>query len=41
MPVHYLKRRVAANIKRLEEVEGIRRHIEGNNLIIFIELIKF
>jgi hypothetical protein len=41
MSVRYLKRREAANIKRLEKVEGVRRHAESNNLIILAELIKF
>lgn len=38
--VHNLKRRVAANIKRLKEVGGVRRHVEGDNLVILAELIK-
>jgi hypothetical protein len=41
MSVRYLKRREAANIKRLEKVGGIRRHAESDNLIILAELIKF
>jgi hypothetical protein len=41
VPVHYPKRRVAANIKRLEEVGDVRRHAEGDNLVILAELIKF
>jgi hypothetical protein len=40
MSVQHLERRVAANIKRLEEVGGVRRHAESNDLIIFAELIK-
>jgi hypothetical protein len=40
MSVQHLERRVAANIKRLEKVGGVRRHAESNNLIILAELIK-
>jgi hypothetical protein len=38
--VQHLKRRVAANVKRLKEVRGVRRHTESNNLVILAELIK-
>jgi hypothetical protein len=34
------ERRVAANIKRLEEVGGVRRHAESDDLVILAELIK-
>jgi hypothetical protein len=40
MSVQHLERRVAANIKRLEKVGGVRRHVESNNLVILAELIK-
>jgi hypothetical protein len=40
MSVRSLERREAAYIKRLEKVRGIRWYIEGNNLILCIELIK-
>jgi hypothetical protein len=40
MSVQHLKRRVAANIKRLKEVRGVRRHAESNNLVILAKLIK-
>jgi hypothetical protein len=40
MPVHDLKRREAANIKRLEEVRGVSWHAEGDDLVLFTELIK-
>jgi hypothetical protein len=40
MSVQHLKRGVAAYIKRLEEVRGVRRHTEGNNLVLCTELIK-
>jgi hypothetical protein len=40
MSVQHLKRGVAAYIKRLEEVRGIRQHTEGNNLVLYTELIK-
>jgi hypothetical protein len=38
--VQHLERRVAANIKRLEEVRGVRRHAESDNLVILAKLIK-
>jgi hypothetical protein len=41
MSVRHLERREAANIKRLEEVGGVRRHAESDDLIILAELIKF
>jgi hypothetical protein len=40
MSVQHLKRGVAAYIKRLEEVRGIRRHTKGNDLVLCTELIK-
>jgi hypothetical protein len=40
MSVQHLERRVAANIKRLEKVGGVRRHAESDDLIILAELIK-
>ena len=38
--VRYLKRREAANIKRLQETRYIHRHIETNNLVLYTVLVK-
>jgi hypothetical protein len=40
MSIHHLKRRVAANIKRLKKVRGVRRHAESDNFVVLAELIK-
>jgi hypothetical protein len=40
MSVHYLERRVAADIKRLQEMRGVRRYTESDNLVILAVLIK-
>jgi hypothetical protein len=41
MSIHSLERREAAYIKRLEEVRGVGRHVESNDLVLCTELIKF
>jgi hypothetical protein len=41
MSIHSLERREAAYIKRLEEVRGVGWHAESNDLVLYIELIKF
>jgi hypothetical protein len=38
--VRNLKRREAANVKRLEEVRSMWRHTERNNLALCTELVK-
>lgn len=38
--IHHLKRRIAANIKRLKEVRGMRRHAESNDFVVFAVLIE-
>ena len=38
--VRPLKRREAANIKRLEKMRRMRRHIESNNLILSAVLVE-
>lgn len=38
--VRALKRREAANIKRLEKMRRVRRHAESNNLVISAVLVE-
>lgn len=40
LAVRDLKRREAANIKRLEEVRRMRRYTERDNIVISTELVK-
>ena len=40
IPVRCLKRREAANIKRLQEMGRMRRHTETNNLVLCTVLVK-
>jgi hypothetical protein len=40
MSIRSFKRREAAYIKRLKKVGGVRWHVERDNLVLCIELIK-
>jgi hypothetical protein len=40
MSIRHLKRRVAANVKWLEEVSGMGWHTESDNLVLCAELIE-
>jgi hypothetical protein len=39
--IRALQRRETANIKRLEKMRGMRRHIESDNLVFLAVSIKF
>jgi hypothetical protein len=41
LTISLLKHYKAPNVKRLEQVRGIRRYIEGDNLIILIISFEF